>query len=82
MSQIHDHIRAFIVQNALGGKDSNELQNDTPLISSRMMDSIVALKLVSDLEARFNIEFEAHEVTQENLNTINSLASFVESKMK
>ena len=75
-------IRTFIIENIYGGKETPELQNDTPLISSRLMDSIVALKLVSYLESAFGIEFEAHEVVQENLETINIIACFVQQKLK
>jgi acyl carrier protein len=57
-----------------------ELTDDTPLISSRLMDSIVALKLISHLETAFNIEFEAHEVDQDNLNSIAVISAFTARK--
>lgn len=79
---IQEHIKQFVQENVLGGNTSIPLNYDTPLISSRLVDSIMALKLVSDLEATYNIEFEAHEVTQDNLETINTIAAFVQSKMK
>lgn len=80
--QVTSTIREFIIQNAFGGKENPELKNDTALISSRIIDSIVALKMVTHLENTFGIEFEAHEVTQENLDTIDRIASFVSAKMK
>lgn len=75
-------VRAFITENVFGGKENAELKNDTSLISTRLMDSIVALKLVSHLEATFNIEFEAHEVNQENLETIDRITAIVQSKIR
>ncbi|HTL82082.1 MAG TPA: acyl carrier protein [Bacteroidia bacterium] len=75
-------IRAFLIENIFGGKETAELKNDTKLISTRMMDSIIALKLVSHLEEKFGIEFEAHEVDQDNLETIDAMVKFVQSKMK
>lgn len=80
--QVQSTIREFIIQNAFGGKENPELKNDTALISSRIIDSIIALKMVTHLENTFGIEFEAHEVTQENLDTIDRIASFVTAKMK
>lgn len=74
------NVRQFITDNIFGGNDNPDLKNDTSLISSRIMDSIVALKLVTHLESAFGIEFEAHEVSQENLDTIDRIAEFVASK--
>lgn len=79
-SDIKSEVRNFLNSNLPGG--ASIVQDDTKLISSRLIDSIVALRLVSHLEAKFNIEFEAHEVTQENLETIDRIAEFVSSKMK
>ena len=80
--EISQTIRKFIMDNIFGGKDNPDLKNETSLIASRMMDSIVALKLVTHLETTYNIEFESHEVTQENLDSINKIASFVQGKLK
>lgn len=81
-ANIHEHVKKFILENALAGNSNVTLNYDTPLITSRLVDSIVALKLVSNLEETYKIEFEAHEVTQDNLDTINTIATFVQSKMK
>jgi acyl carrier protein len=58
------------------------LKDDTSLIKTRIMDSIVAMKLVSHLEEQFGIEFEAHEVDQDNLDSIATIVAFVQKKMK
>ena len=79
-ADIKAEIRNFLNANIAGGIAT--IQDDTKLISTRLIDSIIALRLVSHLEAKYNVEFEAHEVNQENLETINQIASFVQSKMK
>jgi acyl carrier protein len=79
---IKQSIRDFLILNVFGGTDDGQLKDDTALITSRLMDSIVALKLVSHLEEKFGIEFEAHEVDQDNLNTISTIVAFVQKKMK
>jgi acyl carrier protein len=81
-NEIRNVIRTFLIDNIYAGKDTGELKDDTALISTRAMDSIVALKLVSHLEEKFGIEFEAHEVEQDNLDSIATIAAFVEKKMK
>jgi acyl carrier protein len=80
--EIRSTVRTFLIENIFEGKDNNQLKDDTALISSRVMDSIVALKLVSHLEEKFGIELEAHEVDQDNLDTINKIVEFVASKKK
>jgi acyl carrier protein len=77
---IRKAIRAFLIENIFAGDDKGQLKDDTALISSRVMDSIVALKLVSHLEEKFGIELEAHEVDQDNLDTINKMVDFVATK--
>ena len=79
LDDIKSEIRTFLTTHL---PSSDTIQDDTQLISTRIVDSIIALRLVSHLEEKFNVEFEAHEVNQENLNTINTLAAFVESKRK
>ena len=78
--EIRSIVYKFLIDNIFEGKDDGQLSDDTALISTRLMDSIIALKLVSYLEEKFNIELEAHEVDQENLDTINKIVDFVASK--
>lgn len=77
---IKSEIRKFFTVNLSIPADS--VKDDTKLISTRIVDSIVALRLVSHLEEKFHIEFEAHEVNQDNLESIDRIAQFVQSKMK
>jgi len=79
---IKQDIRNFIIANIFNGTDDGTLKDDTQLIRTRLMDSIVALKLVSHLEEKFGIEFQAHEVDQDNLDSINIIAKFTQSKLK
>jgi acyl carrier protein len=53
---------------------------NTSLIKSKMMDSIAVLNFVNTLEQTFNIEFEAHEVDVDNLDTVQIVADFVIKK--
>lgn len=79
---IEQTISTYLKENVAALNDSAKFNETTPLISSRVIDSIIALKLVSYLEETFNIEFEAHEVNQDNLDTVALIAAFVRSKLK
>lgn len=80
-NNIEQTIAAYLKDNVAALNDSANFTDTTPLISSRLMDSIVALKLVSYLEETFNIEFQAHDVNQDNLDSVALIAAFVRSKM-
>ena len=78
MSDMKETIRNFIQSDI--ANDNESISYDTPLMSSGIIDSITALQLVSFLEDTFKIEFQPHEVDQENLETIDNIAKFVASK--
>ncbi len=75
-----DAIKDYILGEFLPDEDPDELTDTTPLITGGIVDSIATLKLVSFLEERFSITFEAHEADVEHLNTIGDIASFVQAK--
>ena len=81
MSSIKDRIIAHIKAEYANTLQDIELNDETPLLSSGVIDSISALQLVDFLEKEFGFEFEAHEVDQENINTISLIEGFVKSKI-
>ncbi len=80
-NEITAEVRSFVTEKLFRGSIPSDFTNDTPLISTRLLDSIVVLGLVSHLEEKFNVEFEAHEVTVDNLDTINITANFISQKL-
>lgn len=78
--QIQAIVKDYLLSEFLPGEDPAELTNDMPLISSKIIDSIAAIKLVSFLEAQFGIEIQAHEVDIDRLDTIARIAQLVQSK--
>lgn len=80
--QLKNEIRNYLKLNVFSGNLPTGFTDDSPLVSNRMMDSILTLKLISHFEELLNIEFKAHEVTVENLDSINILANFLSSKSK
>jgi len=74
-------VREYITERLFRGNAPGDFTNDTPLISSRLLDSIIVLGMISHLEEVLNVEFEAHEVSVDNLDTINKAADFLSQKM-
>lgn len=81
LENIKDDIKEYI-KNTIAKEENLKLENDTLLISSRIIDSISTLKMVDYLEKKFKIEFQPHEVDTDNLDSIDLIAQFVASKIK
>ena len=75
-----EEIRQFILSEFLPGEKAANLQDETPLRTSGILDSVATLRLVTFVEERFGIQVEAHEASVENFDSINSIAAFIESK--
>ena len=82
MSSVRHEIKHFILENFLPGEDESNLADDTELKESGILDSLSTLKLVSFLEERFKIEFEADDLDPGNLSSVASLEKLVQSKIQ
>ena len=78
--EIKNTIKTFILTEYLPGEDPAALTDDTPLMTTGILDSIAVLKVVTFLENKFGIIVEPHEAVVENLNTLSDIARFVGSK--
>ncbi len=80
MDEIARTVKEFILEEFLPGEDPDELTEKTQLFSTGVLDSLASLKLVEFLEEQFGIDVEAHDVVADNLDTLLSIANFVQSK--
>jgi acyl carrier protein len=78
---IHE-VKSYITEKLFRNGIPADFTNDTKLVSTRLLDSIVVLGLISHLEEKLDIELEAHEVSVDNLDTINIMADFLLQKLK
>lgn len=77
---VRETVRKYLLEELVPVEDSSQLLDTTPLISQRLLDSIMVLKLVTFLEESFGIEFEAHEMTADHLDTIIKIAETITMK--
>jgi acyl carrier protein len=73
-------IQDFVLENYLPGESRSNLQGDTPLRTSGILDSIATLNLIGFIEQRYGIQVEAHETGIENFDRISDIVAFVERK--
>jgi len=81
-SEIVETVKTYLLEEFLPGEDPDSLENDTPLMSGGILDSISTVKLVTFLEEKYGIEFEAHEISTDNLETLNDIVRTVRAKQK
>lgn len=74
-------ILEYITDHVFSGKMPADFTNDTPMISTRLVNSIAVLHMINHFEEEMSIEFEAHEISVDNLDTVNLFADFIASKV-
>jgi acyl carrier protein len=80
VSDVKETLRQFIVKTYLPGESVENLQDDTPLRTSGVLDSLATLGLVSFVEKEYGIELEAHETGIETFDTVGGIAALVMQK--
>jgi acyl carrier protein len=80
MQSTEQEIRAFIVEHFLLG-DDDILRNDDSFLEKGTFDSTGILELVSFLENKYKIELRPDELIPENLDSVDSLVSFLHRKV-
>ncbi len=80
MGNAKEEIRQYILSQFLPGERSANLQDDTPLLTSGIVDSVGMLRMIGFIEQRFGFEVDAHDATVENFERIQDIAAFIESK--
>lgn len=81
MSEIKETLRSYLLNELNLPLKAEELADNTPLLSSRLIDSISTLLLVEFIEKQFKIQFQPHEVNNDNLDSIEIIESFVKERV-
>jgi acyl carrier protein len=76
---IQQSVRQFIAENFYVS-DPAELEDETLLVTSGIVDSTGMLEIIAFLEADFGVRIGDEETTPENLGSISRIAAFVERK--
>ena len=75
-----DKIKKYIFENFLFDEADGNLADDASLLEQGIIDSTGILELVMFLEENFEIEVKDDELVPENLDSVNSLVNFINSK--
>lgn len=72
-------IREFVIDNFLYGQ--GHVTDDESFLQSGLIDSTGVLELVTFLEDRFHIAIADEELVPDNLDSVERLVEFVETKL-
>lgn len=81
MQNIQQELRQFVIDNFLFGQGNGNLRNDDSFLDKGIIDSTGVLELVVFLEEKYQIKIEDRELVPDNLDSINNLVRFVETKL-
>ena len=78
MAEIKETILDYVKDEYLDEDDDKEINFDTPLISSGIVDSFSMISLKRFLETKYNIQIPDSKATAEAFNTVNNIVKTVE----
>ena len=79
MTEVAQSLRQFISENFLFGVD-DLFSDDDSFLENGIIDSTGVLELIAFLEKTFAMTVEDEELVPENLDSVNNVARFVETK--
>lgn len=79
MDVIKDRIRQFIVDTTFAPVD--QVANETLIFVEGIFDSMGFISLINFIEENFAIKAKDSELLEDNFESINAIARFVESKL-
>jgi acyl carrier protein len=75
---VRSSVRSFLIENFMLGDDS--LDDSASLLESGVVDSTGIMELVAFLEVSFDIQVSDHELTADNLDSVDRIVGYVEGK--
>lgn len=82
MQNIQQDLRQFVIDNFLFGQGNGHLRNDDSFLDKGIIDSTGVLELVAFLEEKYHFKIQDRELVPDNLDSINNLVRFVETKLQ
>ena len=78
---LKDELRQFVTDSFMYGKPYEGFADDDSFIDRGIMDSTAVMELVAYLEKRYRITLQDKDLIPDNLDSVNGLARFVESRL-
>ncbi len=80
LSDEREKIRILVGEAVANSGIDIEIADDTSLVESGVLDSFSIVNLVQELQMSFDVDLDFADITVENFDSINALASFIGTK--
>jgi len=80
MDDVKEQLRQFILTTYLPGESPANLRDDTPLLSSGILDSLATVGLVAFIQQQFGVDLDVYETSAERFDRIEDIAASVTRK--
>lgn len=78
---VEDKVRSYILENYLFTEDQSELNNEDSFLDKGIIDSTGILEVIFFLEEEFGISVDDEEMVPENLDSVNNIVKYINSKL-
>lgn len=79
--EIEAQVRKYVAQNLLFSDNGFEYDDDDSFLQEGIVDSVGVLELVLFVEETFGVNVDDQEITPDNFDSVNKLASYIRSKV-
>ena len=79
---LRERIQKFILENYLFSTDRSALGFDDSLLGRGIVDSTGMLEIIMFIEEQLGVTIKDEEMIPDNLDSVNRIAAFVESRRK
>ena len=79
---LRERIQKFILENYLFSTDRSALGYDDSLLGRGIVDSTGMLEIIMFVEEQIGVTVKDEEMIPDNLDSVNRIAAFVESRRK
>jgi acyl carrier protein len=76
-----ENLRSYILENFLFSDDPSDLNDDDSFLEKEIIDSTGILEVIEFLEQETGIKVEDDELIPDNLDSVNRIVAYVESKL-
>jgi len=77
---VRSELRNFILENYLFTDDQSALADSDSFLDKGIIDSTGILELIFFLEEKFSVKVDDEEMIPENLDSVDNIVKYVESK--
>lgn len=78
---ITDLVRVYLNREFFRGETVSAFDDEQPLVSSGLLDSVATLKLVLYIEEQFHVTIDSADIADGQLDTLKSIAQLIQRKL-